>query len=211
MQRLAVLEGKQQPILALVSGTDQMTTAAVTPAKPKLPEASAPSAELMGETPEVTLAEASAKKFTDRVPPEAETQPVAKIVAASAAPEEGEKILAVETVPEEPAAEAAAPAEETTETASAPETADAPKITGWSVQLASAATEDAAWSTWKKMKARNKALAAKEPVVVRADLGTKGIFYRVRLVGFDTQNAANSECAKLKSKGVRCYISKAAS
>ena len=66
--------------------------------------------------------------------------------------------------------------------------AEAPKITGWSVQIASATTEDAAWSTWKKMKARNKALAGKEPVVVRADLGTKGVFYRVRLVGFDTQS-----------------------
>jgi tetratricopeptide (TPR) repeat protein len=211
VQRLAVLEGKQQPILSLASGSDQMTTAAVTPAKPKLPEATAPSADLMGETPEVMVAEASPKKFTDRVPPEAETQRVAKIVAASASPDESEKILAVETVPEEPAAEAPAPASENSETASAPENTDAPRLTGWSVQLASAATEDAAWSTWKKMKTRYKALASKEPVVVRADLGTKGIFYRVRLVGFDTQNAANSECAKLKSKGVRCYISKAAS
>ncbi len=79
------------------------------------------------------------------------------------------------------------------------------------MQLASAATEDAAWSTWKKMKARHKALASKEPVVVRADLGTKGVFYRVRLVGFDSQSDANSECAKLKARGVKCYISKAAS
>jgi cell division septation protein DedD len=61
------------------------------------------------------------------------------------------------------------------------------------------------------MKARNKALASKEPVVVRADLGTKGVFYRVRLVGFDSQGDANSECSKLKAKGVKCYISKAAS
>ena len=59
------------------------------------------------------------------------------------------------------------------------------KITGWSVQLASATTEDSAWSTWKKMQSRNKALASQKPVVVRADLGAKGVFYRVRLVGFD--------------------------
>ena len=85
------------------------------------------------------------------------------------------------------------------------------KATGWSVQITSATTADAAWSSWKKMQARNKALASKDPVVVRADLGTKGVFYRIRLVGFDTQSDANSECAKLKSKGVKCYISKAAS
>ena len=55
------------------------------------------------------------------------------------------------------------------------------------------------------------AAPVKEPVVVKADLGTKGIFYRIRLVGFDTQSDANSECSRLKSKGVKCYISKAAS
>ncbi|MEI2806737.1 MAG: SPOR domain-containing protein [Albidovulum sp.] len=126
---------------------------------------------------------------------------------ASAAPEGTEKILAVETVPEEVAAVDGAAA---SQPAAEPQ-ADAPKISGWSVQLASAATEDAAWSTWKKMQAQHKALAAKEPVVVKADLGTKGIFYRVRLVGFDTQSDASSECSRLKSKGVKCYISKAAS
>ena len=47
--------------------------------------------------------------------------------------------------------------------------------------------------------------------MVRADLGSKGVFFRIRLVGFDTQTAASSECSKLKSQGVSCYISKAAS
>jgi cell division septation protein DedD len=112
-------------------------------------------------------------------------------------------------VNEEPPAEQAAevPAEEpAAEPASEPQ-----RITGWSVQLASATTEDAAWSTWKKMKARHKVLADKDPVVVRADLGTKGTFYRVRLIGFDNQGDASSACSKLKSKGVKCFISKASS
>ena len=61
------------------------------------------------------------------------------------------------------------------------------------------------------MKARHKALAGVEPVVVRADLGAKGVFYRVRLLGFATQGEANSACAKFTSRGVKCYISKAAS
>lgn len=231
VQRLAALNGQQAPVLAMASASDQMVTAAVTPAKPSLPEATAPSAELLDDgqqqATQVEAAVTSKKKFTDRVPVEvAQQKDVAKVIPASATPDSGERILAVETVPEDaPAADASqqdpqieaasAPAPDATEAATADtapaETADAPKITGWSVQLASAATEDAAWSTWKKMKARHKALAAKEPVVVRADLGTKGVFFRIRLVGFDTQNAANSECSKLKSKGVSCYISKAAS
>ena len=61
------------------------------------------------------------------------------------------------------------------------------------------------------MKARNKALASKDPVVVRADLGAKGVFYRVRLIGYDNQTDASSACSKLKSRGVKCFVSKAAS
>ena len=108
-----------------------------------------------------------------------------------------------------PSAEQAAevPAEEpAAEPASEPQ-----RIIGWSVQLASATTEDAAWSTWKKMQKRHKALAGQSPVVVRADLGAKGTFYRVRLTGYDSQQAAKNACAKLKSGGVSCYISKSSS
>jgi cell division septation protein DedD len=74
--------------------------------------------------------------------------------------------------------------------------------------VASATSEDGAWSTWKKMKAKHASLSAAVPVVVRADLGTKGIFYRVRLGGFEDQNAAKKSCNKLKSNGVSCYVSK---
>ena len=88
------------------------------------------------------------------------------------------------------------------------EIAEAPAADGWSVQLASATSEDGAWSTWKKMKAKHRSLTAEKPVVVRADLGTKGIVYRVRLAGFEDQNAAKKSCTKLKSSGISCYVSK---
>lgn len=215
LQRLAALEGTAP---ATASG-DTIQTAVVTPASDELPAAKAPSASLMGD--EAQAAETGGKLYTDRVPQE---QPV-RVASAEptigadpdAAPAE-EKVLAVEEVPEDTAAAPAA-ADSTvdeTQTASvdpapAAEAAPAKKITGWSVQLASATTEDSAWSTWKKMQARNKALASQEPVVVRADLGTKGVFYRVRLVGFESQGDANRACSRLKAKGVKCFISKAAS
>ena len=215
LQRLAALEGTAP---ATASG-DTIQTAVVTPASDELPAAKAPSASLMGD--EAQAAETGGKLYTDRVPQE---QPV-RVASAEptigaepdAAPAE-EKVLAVEEVPDDTAAAPAAaePAVDETQTASvdtapAAEAAPAKKITGWSVQLASATTEDSAWSTWKKMQARNKALASQEPVVVRADLGTKGVFYRVRLVGFESQGDANRACSKLKAKGVKCFISKAAS
>ena len=58
------------------------------------------------------------------------------------------------------------------------------------------------------MKAKHQSLASVKPVVVRADLGTKGVVYRVRLAGFEDQNAAKKSCSKLKSSGVSCFVSK---
>jgi tetratricopeptide (TPR) repeat protein len=164
----------------------------VTVRKPDLPKAIEPSTELLGEgegDPIVTLAVSppTTAKIVDRVPVEEE------------------KIVAVEAVEDEEAAVAAEP--EVTETVEE-ETAEAPVADGWSVQLASATSEDGAWSTWKKMKAKHRSLVAQKPVVVRADLGTKGIVYRVRLAGFEDQNAAKKSCSKLKSSGISCYVSK---
>jgi cell division septation protein DedD len=90
------------------------------------------------------------------------------------------------------------------------EIADAvvPTITGWAVQISSADSENGAWSTWKKLQSRHKVLKDKKPNVVKADLGSKGVFYRVRLGGFDEQATAKQACAKLKAGGVSCYISK---
>ena len=211
-KRLAALEGA--PVT--VSVGDSIQTAEVSPAS-DLPVAKAPSASLMGDEPKSS--EITGKLYTDRVPQEqvrvASAEPLADAQPAAAAAEE--KVLAVEEVPEDTqVATVAEPVADETHTASldaapADEPAPAKKVTGWSVQLASATTEDSAWSTWKKMQARNKALASQEPVVVRADLGSKGVFYRVRLVGFETQGDANRTCSKLKAKGVKCFISKASS
>ncbi|MBC8036778.1 MAG: SPOR domain-containing protein, partial [Rhizobiales bacterium] len=175
-----------QKRLAALNGdgtADAITTASIAAPgrKRQLPQAIAP-VEL--------AATARAKKtITDRVPQE---EPDA---AASAE----ETIVAIEPVAEEPAEESVA-----VEPAAAP-------ITGWSVQIASAGSEDAAWSTWKKMQAKHRALAGKTPIVVRADLGAKGTFYRVRLTGYGKQADAKSACSSLKSKGVSCFISKASS
>ncbi len=208
VQRLAALERRATPKPQDAAATDQIVTAAVTPAVPK---AQAPSESLLAEGDDVApvTKRKVKKKIADRVAPEEKTT---YVEVASATSDTAEKIVEVETVPEETAGTDAPVREVATESQAATQSQGESRSTaGWSVQIASAATENAAWSTWKKMQARHKALASKEPVVVRADLGTKGVFYRVRLVGYDSQTDANSECAKLKKKGVKCYISKAAS
>ena len=131
-----------------------------------------------------------------------------------AAPQK-EQIVAVEALPEPDTQAKSAAAEEPEPAAADPTrddtTAQASETppTGWSVQLSSARDEKLAWGTWEKLKARHKALGDMKPMVIKADLGTKGIYYRLRLGGFDTQDAAKSACGKLKSRGLTCFVSKA--
>jgi tetratricopeptide (TPR) repeat protein len=92
-----------------------------------------------------------------------------------------------------------------------PAAVDQQGLTGWAVQFASASSEEGAWSTWANIQGKHKILRDVTPTVVRADLGAKGIFYRVRLTGFENQAEAKASCKKLKRGGADCYVSKAGS
>ena len=186
VQKLGLPKGVEPPS-SLVNGTTQLDDALVA----------------ASETPLVTTAK---KLFTDRIP--------AEDTAAIAAP------VAVASVPAIP--KAVQPAADNLTTASivkpeplikkpAKPIADVAieRSSGWSIQVASATSEDMAWSTWKNMQKAHKVLAEQNAVVVKADLGAKGTFYRVRIQGFDDQQSATTGCAKFKAGGVSCYISKA--
>jgi tetratricopeptide (TPR) repeat protein len=200
--RLASLQGSvmAKPSVVASVGGGQLTVR-----KPDLPKAVEPSAALLNDgesdpimTSAVSTPEPASKKIVDRVPVEEEKIVAVEVVEdddAAAAPEATEPTIAEIA---EPAAD------ETVEV----EPAAAPAMEGWSVQVASATSEDGAWSTWKKMKAKHRSLSSEKPIVVKADLGTKGIVYRVRLAGFEDQNAAKKSCTKLKSSGVSCYVSR---
>lgn len=162
--------------------------------KEQLPKPVPPSLELAAVEEPVLP---KRKLITDRIPAEESATIVAKPKpAAKPAPVE-EKIVAVELLPE-------------TVTEEVPQAAAVvgPPANGWSVQVASANSENGAWSAWKKMQSRHAMLAEAKPVVVKADLGTKGIFYRVRLSGYADRSAAKDACAKLKANGVACFVSK---
>jgi tetratricopeptide (TPR) repeat protein len=168
--------------------------------KPDLPEAVAPTSEQLSETPTDPIETAT----VDATSPDAPAKIVDRVPAENAKTAAAERIVAVEPVNDEPAA-----AETVSDTAPAEEQIQqAPAQTGWSVQVASANSEDAAWSTWKKMQAKHRELSGQKPIVVRADLGNKGVVYRVRFAGFDAQGAALAKCSKLKAAGVACFVSK---
>lgn len=203
-QKLAALDGgaPAAPAQRLVAAAAPSQGGTLVARKSVLPPAEAPSAALLADTATATapvvVAAAKPKKIEDRVPVEEGD------VTASVDQPAKAKVAAVEPVADEP------PAEETVASNAPAEAApEAATVSGWSVQIASAASEDAAWSTWKKMQKSHRVLSDKKPVVVKADLGSKGTFYRIRLTGYEGQNDAKSACSALKSGGVKCYISKA--
>ena len=174
-----------------------------------------PGLEAATETPVFTKAK---KQFTDRIAQQD------AIVAANV--KQPAAVVAVADVPAIPAAVQSQDSEDVATTASIvapkkvaksateepaadPSTAEAAPLSGWAIQVSSATSEEAAWSSWKKMQKAYQVLADQTPVVVKADLGTKGIFYRIRITGFDNQTDAQSGCAKFKTGGVSCYVSKA--
>jgi tetratricopeptide (TPR) repeat protein len=236
LEKLEGLKSEQTSSLAApdaqVASADPILTASTVPVggetiihKPDLPKAVEPPAELLAGNDEgnnLTVAQTDApadgksqKLFIDRLPA------VEDVVASTSVTTEKDVALAeVPAIPKKQKAipektkevVAEEPADASIETASITPVAETPSAkpapAGWGVQVASAASEDAAWTTWKNMQKRFKVLAGKSPVVVRADLGTKGIYFRVRLAGFDDQNGAKSECNSLKTKGVSCFVSK---
>jgi tetratricopeptide (TPR) repeat protein len=188
-QKLAMLS-ERAPTEVAASQVAMSVGGGITLRKPDLPKAVEPEEILLnaGSDPILTASITSAK-IVDRIPVEEKTAAADPVPAA-----DEERIVAVEAVDEEPVAEVGP----------AMDVADA----SWSVQVASAASEDSAWSTWKKMQAKHRALAGQKPVVIRADLGKKGVVYRVRLGGFEDQSSAKSTCVKLKAKGVSCFVSR---
>ncbi len=166
------------------------------------------------------------KKYTERLPTleQASFEPEQPVTVTTSEPAQ-QVAIAVEEVPAIPApikkpkaktveVEIEEPVDAEPEVAAATPEPEVPapaveaKPSGWMVQIASANSEDAAWSTWKKMQKRHGILKDLKPIVVKADLGTKGIVYRIRLKGFENQTNAKGACGDLKKNGVQCFVSK---
>lgn len=125
----------------------------------------------------------------------------------------GEAATAEATAEPPPAAAAVAgeQPEPETETEPVPEPASPPAVLeGWMVQLTSQRNEDAAWSVWEKLSERHaKLLGGRDAAVVRADLGAKGVYYRLRIHRLESRDEAQRLCSRLKAAGAACYVGRA--
>ncbi len=82
----------------------------------------------------------------------------------------------------------------------------APAENGWMVQLTSQRSESQARSAYDGIKGRfASVLGSKSPSIARADLGDRGVFYRVR-VAAASRSDADEMCGSLKAQGGDCFV-----
>ncbi len=164
--------------------------AAVEPAKvePAKPEPAPP--ELA--KPEPATAEAA-------TPAEPEVAPEEDLAAA---------IAAATGQPAAPKPAAEAPAE--TQVAAVPSPAPVAAASGgFHIQLASVLSEQAAQAEWKRVSSKNKdLLGAYKPLITKADLGERGVFFRLRAGPLADKAAADALCASLEEAKVGCIVIK---
>lgn len=103
---------------------------------------------------------------------------------------------------------APSPTGPTTQPAPSPVTRDAlPAHGGFKIQLGAFRTTAEAEAAWSKIKARfPNELGRLNQLMERADLGDKGIFYRLQAGPFSERAAAASVCDSLKAQSQACVI-----
>ena len=78
---------------------------------------------------------------------------------------------------------------------------------GYLIQIGAYRTPAAAQTGWTRLVAGHKALLGSlKPIVVRADLGSRGIFHRLRAGPVDGAEAASALCTRLKQRKVGCLV-----
>lgn len=135
-------------------------------------------------------------------PPAAEAAPSAA-PAPAGAPVQAAPVL--QTPPVEAAPAQAAPVEAAPPAPQAAAPA-ASRSGGYVVQIAAFRDEASAQAEFRKLQRKfPDALGGLSADIQRADLGTKGIYYRLR-VGYLDKSGADRVCAELKAKGQGCFV-----
>jgi hypothetical protein len=76
-----------------------------------------------------------------------------------------------------------------------------------SIQFAAVKSDEEARKLWSSLQSKNPELQGKTLRVQKADLGEKGVFYRVQVAGLSA-DTASSICGSVKSRGGSCMVVK---
>lgn len=120
------------------------------------------------------------------------------------------KVEEVKTTKEEPEKVQEEPTkEQVKKTAEKPATKKEIKQGSWQVQIVSVKSKDQAQKAYDNIISKHKSLLENIPYeVVKADLGAKGIYYRLKVGAYNSRDNANNLCNKLKAKKQGCFVTK---
>jgi hypothetical protein len=170
------------------------------PVAPVKPAASPPPA-----APVKAAAAAPPKPVPAMKPSQLPAQPAAAPIGPATAPPR-----ALNAMPAPPVAVTAKPATAKPVPVATPAPASVPAAGGsFVLQIGaykSQADADTAWTTYKTKHAS--LLSGYSPDVRQADLGEKGIWYRLRITGFPSKDVASALCDRLKADGGGCFLGK---
>jgi hypothetical protein len=148
--------------------------------------------------------------------PAAGPAPAKPAKSASAAPRSAPPPAATANAPLSlaPDAQASAPAPEPRRVATLQPPPGAPNAPtaaatggGYLVQVSSQRSESDAQASYKALQGRYPAvLGSHAPMIKRADLGDKGVFYRAMVGPFSTPEEASQFCGNLKTAGGQCVV-----
>ena len=108
-----------------------------------------------------------------------------------------------------PQQQAAAPPSKAAQAPLRPSKPATAQTVGTRLQLGSLRSEDAARQEWERIKRKNSdLLGTLSATPVRADLGDKGIYYRIQTGPVADPAAAERICAELKQRSIGCIIAR---
>jgi hypothetical protein len=207
-----ITEGEDQ-----TSGVEQLLPAPEEPVTPPQPEAAVTAAPAVVTGTAQPAPLAPSEEDIDAAMGDAAPLPEAPAAPAATAPAAPEPPAPAAAAAEQPAApssttqEAAVPAPAApTAAATAPaEPAQPIARSGWKIQLAAVKSEQAARQEWGRMqKAHPDLLGDMRLTVQRADLGDKGVFFRIQGGPLPDRTTAEDVCAELKSTKQPCLVVK---
>jgi len=176
---------------------------------PVSPEQEAKASTLAPQAPPPPPTEAPQIRLSQAPPPPAPAAP-APAPARPAAPAPAPAPVAAARPVAAPAAapvQTAQAARPATPAPAAPAPGTSRALSGAAVlQLGAFDSQELANGAWASLRARFNALGRLAPDIQRADLGAKGIVYRLRAGPFADRTAAVDACTELKAAGGNCFV-----
>jgi hypothetical protein len=186
---------------------------------PVSPEQEAKLSSLAPQAPPAAPQQSPPIRLSQALPPAAPARPAPAAAAPAPAPATPRPVAIAPPTPQAPTTAQVAQATQAAQLPARPPQAAAPPqpaaaatgasraVSGAAVlQLGAFESQELANGAWASFRSRYEALGPLSPDIQRADLGAKGVVYRLRAGPFADRAAAVDACTQLKAAGGNCFV-----